>query len=144
MRKVNRLQPVRKYAEFRLADAAQRVQVSLGNMQGIQQKISQLQAYVDEYERSFAAVAAQGISVEQLKAHYGFVEQLRQALESQQKVQRAMLGEHQALLEAWRRQNVKLKMIDHVAERYHQEYRRNQEKKEQREIDDRRGQIKKQ
>lgn len=134
----DKLRPVRKYAEFRVADAARNVQLSSERMRGVSDKISLLQSYIEEYERQFAAVAAGGVSMAQLKAHHGFVGQLKQALDSQHLVLHRLTAEHAAVIDAWQRESTKLKLLDNLRDRHAREQEHKQEKNRQREIDDRR------
>ncbi|MFA7554506.1 MAG: flagellar export protein FliJ [Spongiibacteraceae bacterium] len=132
-----RLQTVLKIAQLRERAAAEKLAVSIRNVDAVSQQQQQLEQYKNEYNDHFQALGAQGQSVGQLSNFIRFYSSLDGAAVAQG--QRLALAQDQrdAASKLWRQQYSRQKNMQKLVEKKQQQEQCEQDNKAQREQDDR-------
>ncbi len=133
MSRAERLQPAADQARQRSEDAVAELAERQQALVRAERQLAELKGYRQEY----ALDAGGGLSVSALLNRQQFVERIDRAIAQQQRE----IERQQRLLEQaraqWRTAHARETALDGVIERYRDEERRHEERREQREIDDR-------
>lgn len=138
-KKSERLTPVKRLAENREKDAAQRMAVSSQTYQAGLSQLEKLSHYREEYIAQFKTRGAQGISAARLIEYQAFVQKLDQAIEQQmQQVEKLRhdLGHKQ---QSYKATYNRKRAVDKVISQTRAHENKVQENREQNEVDDRPG-----
>ena len=132
-----RLRPIQHVAEVRERDAARSFGESQRRLDEEQQRLSQLEAYRDEYLQRFQRLQQEGLTVAQLLEYQAFLAKLDAAVRHQAEIVQLRRGDAERRREAWtdRRTHSRAmeRAVDNLAERELQDG----ERREQKALDDR-------
>ncbi len=132
-----RLKPIQHVAEVRERDAARSFAESQRRLEEEQQRLSQLEAYRDEYLQRFRRLQQEGLTVAQLLEYQAFLAKLDAAVRHQAEIVQLRRGDAERRLAAWtdRRTHSRAmeRAVDNLADRELQDG----ERREQKALDDR-------
>ena len=137
MTRSKRIEPVVRIAENREREAARRVGDSQRNLEAQRARLLELQAYRDDYAKRFAATGSGGLGAAMLHDYRAFLGKLNQAIEHQKRLIQAGERAYEDSRRQWLDSRGRMKALDTVAERYRRDEYRQQERREQNELDER-------
>lgn len=137
MSRADRLQPVQNLADDAERRAALRVATAERNQREAESKLSDLERYVEDYERQYTERAANGIGVTELRDYQAFLARLNDAIRQQRAIVSRARSESDAERVRWQDAAKRAKALDHVADKWRDEERRVADRREQNEIDER-------
>jgi flagellar FliJ protein len=133
----DRLRPIQHVAEVRERDAARAFGESQRRLEEEQQRLSQLEAYRDEYLQRFRRLQQEGLTVAQLLEYQAFLAKLDAAVRHQAEIVQLRRGDAERRRAAWtdRRTHSRAmeRAVDNLADRELQDG----ERREQKALDDR-------
>lgn len=142
MVKSDRFKTVSKVAEERERKAVSDMGVAQHVLAQRQQRLKELQAYRDEYNRRFSDGEHASRPVVLINDFRLFMHRLDQAVNAQQKMVDAALAEYQAKHAVWMTLHSKAKAIGKVVDKLKVEERRSADRKEQKANDEHAGRDK--
>lgn len=136
MKKSERLEPVKQIAANHEQDAA----TALGQSQRVltehELKLQQLKLYREEYAKLFQEHGSRGMDGSQLQAYQTFIAQLDQGIKQQQEMIIRANTERDGKREEWQLRHTRTQALDKTVDRLKQSEQRQEDNKEQRELDD--------
>ncbi len=142
MTKSQRLKPVIKVSETRERDAARALAESKHMLVERQARLVDLNAYREEYTARFSTWGKNGISAIQLNEYRVFLANLNAAITYQEKLVENGQREFEDKLRIWHQVRGRVKALNGIVERYHQDDMRAATRREQSAEDERACQIK--
>ncbi len=106
------------------------------------EKLQSLKIYREEYLKRFAENGQQGMAVSAMQTYKSFINGLDQAIKDQQVKIAEAEQQCQASKKIWQHVHTKTKIMDTTVERFAQQERYHDERREQKEMDDRPHQSK--
>ena len=131
-----RFKPVLRVAESHERNAACQLGDSQRYMQEQEAKLEELRQYHDEYIERFNTASRNGINAAQLREYQAFLAKLDLAIKEQEAIVLAGDKNRTVKKEAWQQKHIRSKVLDKVMQRYQDEEKRTQEKREQKEADE--------
>ena len=131
-----RFKPVLRVAESHERKAAHQFGDSQRYMQEQEAKLEELRQYHREYLERFDTASRNGISAGQLREYQAFLAKLELAIKEQEAIVQASEQNRSVKKEAWQQKHIRSKVLDKVMQRYQEEERRAEEKREQKELDE--------
>lgn len=132
-----RLKPVQRITESREHKAAQALGDSRRRAQHNEARLEELKTYHREYLARFRQSSATGISSAQLQEYRAFLGKLEMAIKEQEKIVQAGQRECSSRREVWQQKHIKTQVLGKLMDRFEDAGRRDQDSREQRELDDR-------
>lgn len=120
----------RKQADQLLAEAQNRVLQD-------QQTLDQLQQYYSDYANNFYTDGAAGVSASQLHTYQAFMHKLRQAIAQQQQARQINEAQLERVKAHWQSVYGHFKAIDSLVDKARDEERIQEEKSQQKQLDER-------
>ncbi len=136
MSRSKRLQPVQRVTEAREKDAAQALGDAQQQLQHLRQQLKELEHYREEYRNQYLQSGSTGFSAQKLQQMQGFLASLDKAIQQQHQniTQAELLCEQKKQL--WHQARGRTQALEKVAERYLDEERQQQNRREQKENDE--------
>lgn len=136
MSRSKRLQPVQRLTQAREKDAARALGNSRQQLQQLQQQLAELERYREEYRKHYQQSGNAGFSAQKLQQLQLFLANIDQAIAQQQQAiaNAEKLCEQQKA--SWFRARGKTQALDKVVERYQEDERQQQNRREQKENDE--------
>ena len=101
-----------------------------------EQKLVALERYRNEYEEQLAQRGAGGVDISGVREFQAFLARLGEALVSQRQVLAAARANREALLNSWREAAQRAQVVQTLADRWQNEARREEDRRDQRESDE--------
>lgn len=133
----DRFKPIQKIALHKERKAAAALGESLKQREAAEQRLVELQQYLDEYLERFGRAAQNGLSSHQILEYQVFISKLEQAIAEQQKIVTLSKQGCESSKADWRGRYTKSKAMDNAVDRMQQRERNDEVRKEQSESDDR-------
>jgi flagellar FliJ protein len=133
MTRSKRMQPVVNVTTNREREAAQRFGECQQRVQAAEQRLDELTRYREEYTQQFANGGS--LNAARLKDYRLFLSRLNQAVEQQRGFMEHALTECAALRQCWLDLHTRAQALDKVVERYRDEERGDQDRRDQKETD---------
>lgn len=136
MSRSKRLQPVQQITETREKEAARALGECQQQLAQLQQQLTELERYREEYRGHYQQSGNAGITAQRLLQLQQFLAKIDQAIEQQQ--QAIINGEAQCEVkkQLWFQARGRTQALDKVAERYRDDERQQQNRREQKENDE--------
>ncbi|MBI5041006.1 MAG: flagellar export protein FliJ [Gammaproteobacteria bacterium] len=134
MTRSKRMQPVVNVTANREREAAQRLGECQQRVQAAEQRLEELIQYREEYTRQFANGGS--LNTARLQDYRIFLGRLNQAVEQQHVVLERAREECAALRQRWLDMHTRAQALDKVVERYRDEERSDQNRRDQKETDE--------
>ncbi len=136
MSRSKRLQPVQRITEAREKDAARLLGECQQQLQQLQQQLQELEHYREEYRNHYQHSGRSGFSAQKLIQMQQFLANIDQAMVQQHQAihQAEILCEEKKQL--WFQARGKTQALDRVAERYQDDERQQENRREQKENDE--------
>ena len=142
MTKSQRLKPVIKVSETRERDAARALAESKNTLVERQTRLADLNAYREEYTARFSAWGGSGVTAIQLNEYRVFLANLNAAIAYQEKLIENSQREFEDKLRIWHQVRGRVKALNGIVERYHQDDMRVETRREQSAEDERASLVK--
>lgn len=136
MSRAKRIEPVQDIAEDKEKKLAVSVVAFERRVAEAETKLQELERYRLEYQQQYAARAARGMSVTDLRDYQAFLARLSEALKQQQALVQRACDERDAERRRWQEAARKAKALDHVIDKWKTEERRVADQREQRDSDE--------
>jgi flagellar protein FliJ len=101
-----------------------------------EQKLVALERYRNEYEEQLAQRGAGGVDISGVREFQAFLARLGEALVAQRQVLAAARATRDQLLNSWREAAQRAQVVQTLADRWQDEARRDEDRREQRESDE--------
>ncbi len=137
MSRATRLQPVQNLAADAERRAALRVAGAERSQREAEGKLSDLERYVEDYQRQYTGRVAGGIGVTELRDYQAFLARLQEAIRQQRAIVSRTRQECDAERLRWQEAAKRNKALEHVADKWREDERRAADRREQNEIDER-------
>ena len=134
--RVERLDVVQQVATRNERERAERLAEAERNAIEAEQKLVALERYRNEYESQLAAKGAAGTEISGVREFQAFLARLGDALVAQRQVLAQARATRDEVLNAWRQAAQKAKVVETLAERWQDEARRDEDRRDQRESDE--------
>lgn len=131
--RANRLQPAADQARQRSEDAVQRLAEQQQTLARAERQLAELRGYRQEY----AMEAGGGMSVNALLNRQQFVERIDRAIAQQVQEIERQRRQLEHVRTQWREAHAREAALDSVIDRYREQERKSEERREQNEIDER-------
>lgn len=132
-----RLKPIQHVAEVRERDAARSFGESQRQLDEEQQRLSQLEAYRDEYLQRFQRLQQEGLTVAQLLEYQAFLAKLDAAVRHQAEIVQLRRSDAERRLEAWKDRRTHSRAMERAVDNLAERELRDGERREQKALDDR-------
>jgi flagellar protein FliJ len=136
MSRVDRLDVVQQMADRAERERAERLAESERNAIEAEQKLVALERYRDEYETQLATRGAAGVEVSGVREFQAFLARLGEALLAQRQVLSAARATRDQMLNSWRQAAQRAQVVQTLADRWLDEARRDEDRRNQRESDE--------
>ncbi|HEV7608922.1 MAG TPA: flagellar export protein FliJ [Steroidobacteraceae bacterium] len=136
MTRVDRLDVVQQVADRAERERAERLAEAERNAIEAEQKLVALERYRNEYEEQLATRGAAGVEVSGVREFQAFLARLGEALVAQRQVLGAARATRDQLLNSWREAAQRAQVVQTLADRWHSEARRDEDRRDQRESDE--------
>ena len=136
MTRSKRIRPVVDIAKNRERDAAQKLGVSRQTVADQEKRLQELLQYRDEYNKRLTNNASNCMDARKLHEYQIFLSRLNQAIEQQRGVLNQALAACDEKNEHWIKKRSHAKAIHKVETRYRKQELKEQDKKEQNEMDE--------
>ena len=136
MKKSQRITPIKNLAENAESKAAQQLGESQQTLQQEQQRLNDLITYRQEYLQRFNDSGKVGMSGSQLQQYQNFINQLDTAISQQRQRLEDLSMQCQQAREHWQQKHNRTQALDKTIERFQSQERHQENKKEQREVED--------
>ena len=133
----DRFKPIQRIASHRERKAAAALGESLKQREAAQQRLTELVAYLTEYQDRFRGAAREGLSSSQALEYQVFIAKLERAIAEQKGVVARLQRDCDSSKADWRGRYSRTKAMEHAVDRLQSEERRQEERREQAETDDR-------
>lgn len=137
MKKSDRMMPIKKLAADHEQEAVKELGQSQRALSEHEIKLEQLKNYRVEYARLFQEHGSRGMDGSQLQAYQTFLAQLDTAIRQQHEMIRFARGECDEKRQAWQQRHNRTEALGKTVDRFKNLERREEDKQEQREMDDR-------
>ncbi len=137
MKRSKRLQVVLDLAERRKKEADKILGEAQGRVSQGEQTLEQLQNYYNEYVNSFYTAGASGVSLGQIQNHQAFMQKLQAAIEQQRRAIQMDKAQLERAREHWQAAYGRHKAMDSLVEKAKAEEQVQQEKQQQKVLDER-------
>jgi flagellar FliJ protein len=134
--RAERLDVVAQVAVRTEREAASRLAEAERTAIDAEQKLVALERYRNEYEEQLATRGAAGTDISGVREFQAFLARLGEALVAQRQVLCAVRATRDQLLNTWRETAQRAQVVQTLAERWQDEARRNEDRREQRESDE--------
>jgi len=141
MKKSERLAPLLKLEKNREQEQVKVLADARGKVAEQQQKLQQLKDYRGEYERMVSQEGAQGISATRLQGYYQFLNRLSTAITQQEEQLELVRQQENLAKNQWFEQRGAVKRMDSLIERNVQQERLDEDKREQKMLDEQAQQM---
>jgi flagellar FliJ protein len=131
------MQPVQRVAHGREQDAMQKLGQSQQFLDAQQARLEELRAYREQYSRDFAASGESGLAASRLRDFRAFLGRLSEAIQQQEALVARYRSQHEQTRQLWIESRSHSQAIDKVVDRYRQQERQRQDRREQLEQDER-------
>lgn len=139
MDRCERLEPVTRVARSREQDAARELGEYRKILDALEARLAELKSYRDEYVQRMGTCGAGGIDAVKLAEYRGFIARLSDAINYQEAKVRDARTEFERRRRRWSATRTRVAALDKVVSRYEAEALREQERREQKDLDDRAG-----
>lgn len=139
--RAQRLAPVRRLVDTTERRLAQSLAGLERQLLAADEKLRELTRYRGEYEQQFAARAAGGMSVPELRDYQAFLARLTEAIRQQHSVVQRVRSDRDAERLRWQHAAQRAKAVEHVATQWQLEEQHAAERREQQQIDERAQRI---
>lgn len=136
MKKSDRLTPVQRLSESREQTAAKALGKSNQAVQAQEQRLSELEQYRSEYYQYVQERGAAGVTAGKLQDLQRFLNNLNLAIEQQKQVVEMARREQEQMKVHWQQAHGKHQALSNVVDRYREDERLEDGKREQKEIDE--------
>ncbi|NOZ53393.1 MAG: flagellar export protein FliJ [Gammaproteobacteria bacterium] len=136
MKRSKKMQPVANVAELREREAAIALSKAQSVLQTQVQRLQELINYHTEYQQRFQVSGMQGINAFQVQGFLSFITNLQAAVDQQKEVISKARVLVQQKKQAWVASRGKLKAIDTIIDNYRNLEQKEQDKQEQKNIDE--------
>jgi len=141
MKKSERLAPLLKLEKNREQEQVKVLADARGKVAEQQQKLQQLKDYRGEYERMVSQEGAQGISATRLQGYYQFLNRLSTAITQQEEQLELVRQQENLAKNQWFEQRGAVKRMDSLIKRNVQQERLDEDKREQKMLDEQAQQM---
>jgi len=136
MTRSERLNPVIKVADNKERQAARFMGDSLRDLEDQKKKLDELATYRDDYAQRFTDAGKSGLSISQMNEYRRFITKINEAIVLQRrKINETQLEYEQRRLQ-WTDLHSRTRALDKVATRFREAERRQDAKKEQKQLDE--------
>jgi flagellar FliJ protein len=132
-----RLKPIQHVAEVRERDAARSFGESQRRLEEEQQRLSQLEAYRDEYLQRFRRLQQEGLTVAQLLEYQAFLAKLDAAVRHQAEIVQLRRSDAEGRLATWTDRRTHSRAMERAVENLTDRELQDGERREQKALDDR-------
>ncbi len=133
----DRFKPIQRIASHRERKAAAALGESLKQREAAQQRLTELKAYLAEYQERFRGAARAGLSSSQALEYQVFIAKLEGAIAEQEAIVKRLQQDCDSSKVHWRGRYSRTKAMENAVDRLQSEERREEERREQAESDDR-------
>lgn len=137
MKRSKRLQVVLDLAERKRKQAEQLLSQSQSRVQQGEATLAQLRDYYSDYANSFYSAGSTGVTPGQLHTHQAFMQKLRVAVEQQKNALLMDRAQLEKVQEHWQAAYRHFKAVDTLVEKLKKEELVQEEKQQQKELDER-------
>jgi flagellar FliJ protein len=131
-----RLKPVHRFAHNKEQNAARTMGQARKNLEQEEARLLQLKQYHQEYLLRFEQMAREGMTSTQLQEYRAFLAKLDEAINQQQQVVAASMVNHNSQKTNWKQKHSRTQALNKVINRYQEQERQSEDRKEQKESDD--------
>ncbi len=131
------MKPVQRVAENREQTAVQKLGQSQQYLDAQHAKLEELCTYREQYGESFRTSSGQGLDANRLQDYRVFLSRLNEAIRQQEAIIAQCTCQHEQTRQQWVETRSHHQAIDKVIERYRNEERKVQDRREQQEQDER-------
>jgi flagellar FliJ protein len=135
-KRVEQLDVVQQVATRNERTRAESLAAAERNAVEAEQKLVALERYRNEYETQLATKGAAGTDISGVREFQAFLARLGDALVAQRQVLAQARAARDEMLGAWRQAAQKAKVVETLAERWQDEARRDEDRRDQRESDE--------
>jgi flagellar protein FliJ len=135
-KRVEQLDVVQQVTARNERERAERLAAAERNAIEAEQKLVALERYRNEYEAQLATKGAAGTQISGVREFQAFLARLGDALVAQRQVLAQARAARDEMLGAWRQAAQKAKVVETLAERWQDEARRDEDRRDQRESDE--------
>lgn len=136
MKKSQRITPIKNLAENAESKAAQQLGVSQQTLQQEKDRLNDLITYRQEYLQRFNDSGKAGMSGSQLQQYQNFIHQLDAAIYQQRQRIEQLSVQCQQARDQWQQKHNRTQALDKTIQRFQNQERHQENKKEQREVED--------
>jgi flagellar protein FliJ len=136
MTRVDRLEVVQQVADRNERERAERLAEAERNAIEAEQKLVALERYRNEYEEQLATRGAAGVEVSGVREFQAFLARLGEALVAQRQVLSAARATRDQMLNSWREAAQRAQVVQTLADRWQDQERRDEDRRDQRESDE--------
>jgi flagellar FliJ protein len=137
MDRSERLEPVTRVARSREQDAARELGEYRKVLDALEARLAELSLYRDEYVQRMGACGADGIDAMKLAEYRGFIARLSEAINYQEAKVRDARTEFERRRRRWSATRTRVAALDKVVSGYEAEALKEEERREQRDLDER-------
>jgi len=130
------MQPVLRLAELEAVKAGRALAIVQQRIETEENKLSQLQAYQQDYREQMQVSGKAGMTVERLRLFDGFHQQLDRAISQQRELIEHMHKDHERVRDHWRKLDIRHKSLEKMIERLQRDADAHQARNEQRNHDE--------
>jgi flagellar FliJ protein len=142
MKRSQKLKPVEQFVENQEKEAAKKLGEISQKLINQKHQLAQLEMYREQYARGFNDAGAQyGFTGSQAQDFQSFMENLKSAIEQQRNAIDAMEQDFEFKKRQWLAARNRHRAIGNVIQKHEHTEQRQEEKREQRDIDDRAGSL---
>ena len=137
MDRAERLEPVARVAEARERDAARELGAYRKVLDALEARLAELKSYRDEYVQRMQTCGASRIDAVKLSEYRGFITRLNDAIHYQEAKVRDARTEFERRRRRWSATRTRVAALDKVVSRHEAQALREEERREQKELDER-------
>lgn len=137
MKKSDRMMPIKQIATDHEHEAVKELGQSQRSLSEHEMKLEQLKNYRAEYARLFQEHGSRGMDGSQLQAYQSFIAQLDTAIRQQHDMIKYVEDECEEKRQVWQQRHTRTEALGKTIERFQNTEKQQQDRQEQREIDDR-------
>jgi flagellar FliJ protein len=136
MTRVERLDVVQQVTARTERERAERLAEAERAAIEAEQKLVSLERYRNEYEEQLAQRGAQGVDISGVREFHAFLARLGEALIAQRELLKSARATRDQLLDSWREAAQRAQVVQTLADRWQDEARRDEDRRNQRESDE--------
>lgn len=134
--RAERLTPVIDMSEQEERDAARQLGKCQTQLMQAEQKLADLQRYRDDYHKQWLNAGSQGVSGQWMIGYQRFLSQLEDAIAQQERSTNWHRDVVEKARQSWQQRYARLEGLKKLVEKYHQEQRLVEDKREQKQMDE--------